>query len=281
MMSHPPKAFYNESFLSLKTALKIGLPIFSLVFLLGCHLNNDRYQRSEPFPRRVENIVVVGFKVALSEKEAPGLFRCPLCGALFMAEPVPDKAAEEMSVDLFDHLSKVKAYSLISPEQAKGVCSTILSQNLTIGVIDMLKETGRSFGSDAVLFGYIYRWRERIGTQYGVTSPASVAFDLHLLSPESGSILWKGSFNKTQLSLAENVLDLSTFIRSRGKWLTARELAQIGLEKLMKNSPRTLNSTHFFLDRAQKKCSYFERFLISLESVKTSLISVYSPHLRV
>ncbi len=116
---------------------------------------------------------------------------------------------------------------------------------MTKDVVEMLQETGKSFSSDAVLFGYIYRWRERVGKKYGVISPASIAFDLHLISTENGSILWKGSFNKTQLSLSENLLDLSTFIRSRGTWLTARELAQIGLEKLLGNLSLSLNSTNF------------------------------------
>ena len=236
-MSHPPKASYNELFSPCKTPLKIAFLISSLIFLLSCHVNNYQYQQRESFPPGIEKIVVAGFKVALSGGEDPGLFRCPICGSRFMAEPVPDSVADEMTVDLFNHLNKVEKYSLISPEQAKGVYSTIVSQDLTIHITDMLKETGRYFSSDAVLFGYIYRWRERVGSKYGVTSPASVAFDLHLISPWNGSVLWKGSYEKTQISLSENLLDLSTFIRSGGKWLTARQLAQIGLEKLIRNLP--------------------------------------------
>lgn len=208
-------------------------PIFILIFLFSCHIANYQPQKRETFPQGVENICVVGFKVALLEGEDPGLFRCPICGSTFMAEPVSETIAKEMTVDLFNYLKRIEKYSLIPSGQAKGVYSAILSRNLTISTIDMLQETGKSFSSDAVLFGYIYRWRERIGTKYGVSSPASVTFDLHLISTDSGSILWKGSFNKTQVSLTENLLDLSIFIKSGGKWLTARELAQIGLEKLI------------------------------------------------
>jgi len=114
------------------------------------------------------------------------------------------------------------------------VYSTILSQNITIGIKDMLQKIGKSFSSDAILFGYIYRWTERAGTEYGVESPASVAFDLHLVSTDNGSNLWKDSFKKTQVSLSENLLDLSTFLNSSGKWLTAKELAHFGLENMIK-----------------------------------------------
>lgn len=230
MMSHPQRAFYNGSLSLIKKLLRTAFPLFCLIFLLGCHINKYQYKQRKSLPQRIETIVIVGFKAAISEGEDLGLFRCPICGSTFMAEPVSETIAEEMSLDLFDYLNKVAEYSLIPPGQAKGVC-----KGVTTGIIEMLQETGKSTSSDAVLFGYIYRWRERVGEKYGVISPASIAFDLHLISPENGSILWKGSFNKTQLSLSENLLDLSTFIRSRGTWLTARELAQIGLEKLIGN----------------------------------------------
>ena len=163
----------------------------------------------------------------------PSLFRCPLCGATFMAEPVSNETTEKMTVSLINCLNENQQYILIPPGQAKGVHSIILSQNITIKTKDMLQKIGKSFSSDAVLFGYIYRWTERAGTEYSVETPASVAFDLHLVSTNTGSILWKDSFTKTQLSLSENLFDISTFIKSRGKWLTAKELAYIGLKDMI------------------------------------------------
>ena len=245
MMSHPQKVFCKGSLSLIKKLVRIAFPLFFLILSLGCHMNKYQYRQRSPLPQGIENIVVVGFKGAISEGEDLGLFRCPICGATFMAEPVSEAVAKEMSVDLFNYLKKVGKYSIIPPRQAKGAWSTILSKGVTKGVVEMLQETGKSFSSDAVFLGYIYRWRERVGKKYGVTSAASIAFDLHLISTENASILWKGSFNKTQLSLSENLLDLSTFIRSRGTWLTARELAQIGLEKLIGNLSLSLNSTNF------------------------------------
>jgi len=233
-MSHPQKAFYRNFFSLLKKLRKIALPFFVLTSIFSCHTPTYINEQKSFFSLRIENIVVVGFKPALSEKERPSLFRCPLCGATFMAEPVSDDAAETMTTDLFNCLNKNQKYILIPPEQAKGVYSMILFQSITIGIKDMLQKTGKSFSSDAVLFGYIYRWTERVGTEYSVEIPASVAFDLHLVSTDTNSILWKDSFKKTQLSLSENLFDLSTFIKSRGKWLTAKELAHIGLESMIK-----------------------------------------------
>lgn len=240
-MSLPQKASYSIFLSSLDNFLKVVSLFLSMILIVSCHIHKYTYEQETSFPSTIKNIVVVGFKPALSDMEKPSLFRCPLCGATFMAEPVSVDVAEAMTVSLFNCLEKNQKYTFIPPGQAKGVSSTILSQNITIGLKDMLQKTGKSFSSDAVLFGYIYRWAERVGTDYGVESPASVAFDLHLVSTDTGSILWKDSFKKTQLSLSENLLDLSTFIKSRGKWLTAKELAYIGLEKMIKciDSPTT------------------------------------------
>jgi hypothetical protein len=234
MMFRPQKAFYSIFLSSLIKLFKVVFLFFILFLIVGCHMRNCAYEQETSFPSTIKNIVVVGFKPALSGEEKPSLFRCPLCGATFMAEPVSVDVSEEMTVFLFNFLEKNQKYTLIPPGQAKGVSSTILSQNLNIGLKDMLQKIGKSFSSDAVLFGHIYRWAERVGADYGVESPASVAFDLHLVSTDTGSVLWKDSFKKRQLSLSENLLDLKTFIKSRGKWLTARELAYIGLESMIK-----------------------------------------------
>ena len=233
-MSHPQKAFCSKCLSSYNKLYTIIFLFCTLILIGSCHILNYTPEQKISFPMTIKSIVVLGFKPAVSEEERPSLFRCPLCGATFMAEPVSGDVAEAMTVSLLNCLEKNQKYTLIPPGQAKGVYSSIFSQNLTIGMKDMLQKIGTSFSSDAVLFGYIYRWRERIGTEYGIESPASVAFDLHLVSTDTGSILWKKSFKKTQLSLSENLLDLATFIKSRGKWLTAKELATIGLVGMMK-----------------------------------------------
>jgi hypothetical protein len=151
-----------------------------------------------------------------------------------MAEPVTEECLTELSSDLFHYLENVAPCTLVPPAEVKVTYAMLLSQEVDKEVREVLTETGRSFSADAVLFGYVYRWRERKGTPYSVDTPASVAFDLHVLSSHDGSILWEGSFNKAQLSLSENLLDFSTFMRSGGKWLTARELARIGVEKLVR-----------------------------------------------
>jgi len=50
-------------------------------------------------------------------------------------------------------------------------------------------------------------------------------------------MVWKGVFDKTQKSLMENVLGASYFVKDRGRWLTAKELAGQGMTDVLKGFP--------------------------------------------
>ena len=67
----------------------------------------------------------------------------------------------------------------------------------------------------------------------------AVAFDLSLVRPADGAILWRGNYDKTQKSLFENLFDWNTSVKSKGLWLTAKKLAAFGLEKLLAEMPGT------------------------------------------
>jgi hypothetical protein len=149
---------------------------------------------------------------------------------------VTQAATATLTDQLFEMMVATEQYQLISPDQARGVFSSILetNRNLEMDQLGVIKEIGAYFQADAVMAGTIYRWREREGNDYAVTEPASVAFDLHMVRPHDGAILWKGRFDKTQQSLSENLLDWDLFTKGKGRWLTAEKLAQYGLEMMMK-----------------------------------------------
>ena len=121
--------------------------------------------------------------------------------------------------------------------QARGVFERIVSESAELGDIEIFQRIGRAFSADAVMAGYVYRWIEREGADYSVSRPASAAFDLYLIRPDDGRILWKGKFDKTQTSLSENILDVGTFIKGKGKWMTVGGLAELGLAEVLRKSP--------------------------------------------
>jgi hypothetical protein len=82
-----------------------------------------------------------------------------------------------------------------------------------------------------VITGRMLRYRERVGSDLGVQSPASVAFTLDLIDVQRGDVIWSTRFDETQKGLSENILSLGD-IRERGlRWLTAEQLAQDGVRK--------------------------------------------------
>jgi hypothetical protein len=221
---------------------QLFLWLWAVAYLLlnsGCHLQKTHVSDKKTPPPKVEKVVVVGFQAAMSRGEKADVVRDPLTGAIFMAEPVDYEVVGRINEILFASLVEDKRYDLISPGQAKGVFSSIVYSDLNVGMdpVKILQEVGKAFEADAVLAGHIYRWREREGTDYAVNRPASVAFNLHLVRPTDGAILWKGKFDKTQRSLFENLFDLATFFRGGGRWMTAKELAMPGLERLLVEMP--------------------------------------------
>ncbi len=217
----------------------IGLCIVPLILLnTGCHPQRALVSEKKPSQLTVRKMVVVGFRPVKSPGDEPGMIRGPLSGTIFMAEPVPLDVVKKMTGKLFDRLLKNKSYDLISPGQAKGVFSSLVSSDMALGEIEIFQKIGKAFSSDAVLIGYIYRWREREGGDYAIDRPASVAFDLYLIRSDNGAVLWKGRFNKTQQSIAGNIFEMDTFLKSKGKWLTAETLMELGLANLLERFPK-------------------------------------------
>ena len=217
-----------------------GIGLFFLVLLcMGCQgklVSTTRIQGEMP---PIKNMVVFGFRAAIPVGDQPDAYRDTVSGSVHMAEPVPENVAYHMTQALFDRLSELNAYTLAGPGKAKGVFSQIIAadSNARLGDTEILKEVGSSLEGDAVVAGTIYRWRDRLGAEYGVERAASVAFSLYMVDSRDGTVLWRGQFDKTQKGLSENIFDLSLFYRSGARWLTADELAMIGLEQLIKKMP--------------------------------------------
>lgn len=104
--------------------------------------------------------------------------------------------------------------------------------------LEELREVGRLLKADTVLVGFLFRFRAREGTDYGVRTPASVAFELALVRVADGDVLWRGAFDETQESLSENLLKIDRFIQNRGRWAEAGDLAAFGLKDLLGSLPK-------------------------------------------
>jgi hypothetical protein len=223
-----------------KRVLRALSTLMAFAFIGAC--SSPAPTRDEDVTRLpgVNKIVVAGFSPALNPGDPSDWTKDPITGAVFWAEPVPEGVATEMTEILFDKMVDGYGYSLVSPGQARGAFSEILASDrgLKLDAVGMVQEIGKAFGADGVMVGRIYRWQEREGTDFAVSRPASVAFNLLLVRPEDGAILWRGRFDKTQQSLSENLFDMSTFLHGGGRWMTARKLALMGLDETMARMPK-------------------------------------------
>ncbi|UCD31415.1 MAG: hypothetical protein JSW04_12580 [Desulfobacterales bacterium] len=164
--------------------------------------------------------------------------RCFVCGKVIMIGKIEDGVEHDLTERLFNGLTEKKGFQFIPPSQAEGVISELMLNNtFSWSEKDLILTAGRRLDADAVIYGYIYRYTERVGTEYSVQSPASVAFDIHLIHVNDGRLLWNGHFDETQQSLSENLLKLGSFIKRKGRWISAREMAIAGIEDVLKTFP--------------------------------------------
>jgi PBP1b-binding outer membrane lipoprotein LpoB len=91
---------------------------------------------------------------------------------------------------------------------------------------------GKDVGADAVVFGRVFRFEQRVGTEYGATQPASVWFELAVVDVARGEVVWHDSFDQTQQPLTSNLLNWWMFWRSGPRWVSAGELAGLGVDRM-------------------------------------------------
>jgi hypothetical protein len=102
-------------------------------------------------------------------------------------------------------------------------------------------ELGHKVLADAVLYGEIENYKERVGSDYAAASPASVAFTLHLVDIKSGQVIWSAHFSKSQKALTENVFDVVAFVQNSGRWVRAHEIAAEGVDAAVEDLHKKLN----------------------------------------
>jgi len=145
---------------------------------------------------------------------------------------------ERFLQDLFmETMARHPQFDLVSPDRVGGLYDAVNTGSLKVTMPQALKAAGGELDADAIVVGYLYRWRERRGYDYSVEKPASVFFEIQVYRIQDGKVVWKGVFDKTQPSLMENVLGASYFVKDRGRWLTAKELAGEGMADILGKFP--------------------------------------------
>ncbi len=168
---------------------------------------------------------------------------CNISGGINVAASayVPPEAADALTSILLDKLGGDSRFVPVTQDACLGFLASMLEKNPSSSELRLLQGFARDLQVDAVLYGKLYRFRERIGNEYSVKSPASVAFSLILVRAKDGAVLWRYSFDQTQQSLTENLLNWRFYKEKGMRWVTARELAAYGMEEAIKELKEILS----------------------------------------
>jgi len=221
------------------TARFMGLCLFACLMLGACSTGAIHPEPARQAPE-IKRILILPFHDVSRLYESNIHVRCYLCGQVMATGFVPDSASPFLTSGLVSLMEKERAYTILSSEGSVDLLSGMMTgpDNAAAAYLNLYVQAGKRAGADAVLIGHIFRFVERKGNRASVESPASVAYDLHLIRVDGGDIIWTGHFDQTQRPLSENLLELGSFIKRGASWVTAEELAQGGLEDMMRRFPQ-------------------------------------------
>lgn len=162
---------------------------------------------------------------------------CPVCQLVFEPENLSPDCDRVLTQYVQEALEKKFRDRVIPQAIVARSYEQVPRDDLRDTALTLSQKVGKLLGADFMAVGTVWKYRERVGGSRAVSSPASVAFALHLVDVRSGNIVWSKSFAQTQRSLTENLLDAKAFFDQGAKWLTADELASYGVKEIIKEFP--------------------------------------------
>ena len=206
--------------------MKTAPLLFFFLLMPGCSFGPGNLQSkhsSDLDTRKIKRIAVLSpAAMAKSQSKIP----------FTAASPADARAAERDPAELLSKLvhsamASLGNWQIVSESEVREIGETVPDSNETA----RLKTIGELVYADAVIIGRMQRFRERVGAEWGIKSPASVAFVLDLVDVKRGDIVWSARFDETQKSPAENIFVLGDIGQRGVKWLSAEQLTESGVRK--------------------------------------------------
>lgn len=197
---------------------RIAATGFAAMLLLGgCAQMRNVVQTPEKLAEPVERVAVAPF-----ERDPVGRFILP-------------DAERIVAAQIYGVLAEGSRFRAVA-DLAVGDASAKV--NAFEDPVQRARALGREVEADAVFIGKVSRFVERVGNAYGSDKPASVGFEIQLISVSSGEALWSGHFDQTQQDLSSNLFNWWQFWRAGPRWFTAAELSRLGVEQLLEELER-------------------------------------------
>lgn len=205
------------------------------VLIFGVILPWGLESRAEHKP----SLAILPFFVERLEDPARGAVVCPLCKGIYQYGEVVPGSQYTLTRLLYANIEALERFRIFPLEKVEEVLSPWAKKQFEEKPIPTAIQIGKGLNADFILVGYLFRFEDRVGSSIGVDRPASVGFDVHLFRLRDGVEVWRGKFDETQRPLSENVLKIGSFFRRKASWLTAEELARVGMDEMLRRLPGT------------------------------------------
>ncbi len=88
---------------------------------------------------------------------------------------------------------------------------------------------------DLLLVPQIINWRQRSGSEAGVTNAAYVRAEFYIIDLHTKRIVRQSVYDVEQVGLVDNLLTVGDFLKRKGRWVTAEQLVNEAIEKAIKD----------------------------------------------
>lgn len=207
---------------------KISLMFLCVFILLAC-------QRQPTSTADIPRLLPASYKISV----AP--FMQPLHPGQLISGQIPEFQGKISENDLLDLDLKLRD-ALVSQtnRQYNFLPASALPQNWQVSTgqpsaLDKWISYGKAHNVQYLLVPQVLDWHEREGSQAGVTNSASVRIEFYLLNINQAILVARSVFEEKQVGLIDNLFTISDFVKRKGQWVTAGELASEGMRMAIRD----------------------------------------------
>jgi TolB-like protein len=221
-----------------KTVLKSFLGLFAgMLVLMACPVSQSQ-EAGEP------SVAVMPFVKGKNPDKIEETLNCPYANICFEDQNILPGAEKTLTRMLQDMLRIRLDNKLVPADRMEYIYETMKINYAEDTPASFAQRIGKSLKVKYVVAGNVWRYKNRTGESFASSQPSSVAFSVYLIDVENHELIWTATYDETQQSLTENLLNAVDFFKQGAKWLTADELARYGLKKILKTFPDILSSSH-------------------------------------
>jgi hypothetical protein len=105
---------------------------------------------------------------------------------------------------------------------------------------ELAQRLASMLGADLMVVGTVWRYRDRGAIEGFPEKPASVAFAVYLVDPETGRRVWRKIFDETQEFALKDMSKFTDRMKMGLKWLSVDELARYGVKVAFNAFPNSV-----------------------------------------